>query len=113
MTRARELKPSIPLAADGIPIRHELELDCVSDRPEHEVAAAREDVLGRQDHLFEPHLMTIDGAGRLTSGAENQGGFRLATLPDGDDPPVWIVWGHDEEVRSALPLSRFLLATLL
>ncbi|MDQ0365107.1 hypothetical protein [Catenuloplanes indicus] len=77
----------------------------------YEVIAGRD--VFRQDGLFPPHELKQDHAGRLVFGYENQGCFRLLTLPEGDDPPVWIHWDDEEPLLSALPLSCFLLATLL
>ena len=79
----------------------------------HEVIGERAGLLGRQDGLMTPHDLRVDEAGRLIFGYENQGVFLMATLPDGDDPPVLLLTDGVETERSALPLSRFLLDMML
>ncbi|MGI5176210.1 hypothetical protein ACQEVZ_07780 [Dactylosporangium sp. CA-152071] len=79
----------------------------------HAAIAYRRDLLGRQDSLFAPHELRLDDAGRLLFGAENQGCFVMATELAGDDPPVWFLREDEEPELKPLPLSQFLLATVL
>ena len=79
----------------------------------HGAIAGRRELLGRQDFLFAPHEVRLDGAGRLLFGAENQGCFLRATEPEGDDPPVWFLREDAESERKPPSLSWFLLATVL
>jgi hypothetical protein len=79
----------------------------------HEAISYRRELLGRWDYLFAPNELRLDDAGRLLFGAENQGCFLMATEPEGDDPPVWFLREEEEPELKPLPLSQFLLATML
>ncbi|WP_327009810.1 hypothetical protein OHA72_22810 [Dactylosporangium sp. NBC_01737] len=75
----------------------------------HTAAAGRDEVLGRQDHLFPPHMLHPGEDGWLEFGAENQGGFVLAFDPATPDPTVLYRYWTDEPIVDPHPLSTFLL----
>ncbi|MEV4139342.1 hypothetical protein AB0J72_45165 [Dactylosporangium sp. NPDC049742] len=75
----------------------------------HTAAAGRDEVLGRQDHLFPPYRLHPGEDGWLEFGAENQGGFVLAIDPATPDPAVFYRYWADEPIADPHPLSVFLL----
>ncbi|WP_328471822.1 hypothetical protein OHA21_08220 [Actinoplanes sp. NBC_00393] len=79
----------------------------------HDAVAGREELLGIQDEFIAAHQLRLDEAGRLRFGIENQGCFVMLTDPHGDDPPVFFLHDGTELERKPLPLSEFLLASLL
>ncbi|GAB3798901.1 hypothetical protein [Micromonospora zhanjiangensis] len=75
----------------------------------HDVAAGREDVLGRQDHLTPlDEIEYEDDEPLVTFAAENQGVWWALIDPTEDDPVVWYDGGPDR-LRERERLSRFLL----
>ena len=57
-------------------------------------------------HLVAPEALTVE-SGRIRFVVEEQGVYSFATLPGGDDPPVWLV-DEDRSVQLDEPLSGFL-----
>jgi hypothetical protein len=76
------------------------------------------EIFSIQDHLRTPEQLKHTPDGKLIFLNENQGNWRCATLPEGDDPPVWVenvfgTYGQGEWGLVTNSLSRFLVTFCL
>src|SRR5205085_714636 len=74
----------------------------------------RPGVLDGQNSLIGPDRLEVEADGKMTFYAENQGIYIWATLPEGDDPPVWGQFqGFEPWAEEEVTLSGFLIQACL